>query len=67
MDRRKFITNTVRASILGGIVAISGKLLQSDAKEESCEYSFICSKCNRVSDCKLPEGMKYKEIQEKNK
>ena len=64
MDRREFIKNIARGSILAGLGTITGVLVLREKSPEKCEYSFICNSCRNLSSCKLPEGLKFKE--EKN-
>ena len=61
MDRREFLKNIARASILVGLGALTGSLLIKDNESESCNYNFICSNCNKLSKCVLPEAIKFKE------
>jgi hypothetical protein len=62
MDRRSFLQNIARASILIGIVGIGSKLLLTEKSPEACDFEFLCSKCNKLSDCSLPEATRYKEV-----
>jgi len=61
MDRRKFITNVTRGSILTGLAIITGKLLIKDKGTEFCEFNFICHNCNKLKGCELKEAVNYKE------
>jgi hypothetical protein len=62
MDRRSFINNVARVSILTGIVAVSGKLLLNNEATASCDFQFVCSKCKKLTACSLPEATRYKEV-----
>jgi hypothetical protein len=63
MDRRDFITNIARGTILTGLGVISAVLLLKDTDSDTCDYQFICSKCKKLPECKLPEAAKYLSIQ----
>ncbi len=67
MDRRNFLKNMARGSILVGLGIITGKLLFEEKTADFCEYHFICSKCKQLSACKLPEADKFKEINQLNR
>ncbi len=62
MDRRLFINNMTRASILIGLSVMSGVLLFKNGATEDCDFQFVCSKCRNLSGCRLPEANKFKEI-----
>jgi hypothetical protein len=62
MERRDFINNMTRASILIGLSVMSGVLLFKNEATENCDFQFVCSKCRNLSGCSLPEASKYKEI-----
>jgi len=62
MERRVFINNMARASILIGLSVISGVLLFKNGATEDCDFQFVCSKCSNLSGCRLPEANKFKEI-----
>ncbi len=66
MDRRKFITNVTRGSILTGLGLITGVLLLKEKGTESCEYNFICRNCNKLKGCELKEAINYKESKKIN-
>jgi hypothetical protein len=61
MDRREFIKNVARGSILVGLGLVAGKLLLRENENEKCDFDFICNNCNKLSKCQLPEAAKYKE------
>jgi hypothetical protein len=61
MDRREFIKNVTRGSIIAGLGLVTGVLLLREKKSEPCDYSFICNSCRKLSDCKLPEAKVFKE------
>lgn len=62
MDRRDFINNMARASILIGLSVMSGVLLFKNEEIENCDFQFVCSKCRNLTSCRLPEANKFKEI-----
>jgi hypothetical protein len=62
MNRKSFIHNIARASILIGIGAISGKLLLNEESSANCDFQFVCSKCKKLTACSLPEATRYKEV-----
>lgn len=62
MDRREFIKNVARGSILVGIGLVAGTLLFREDENENCDFDFICNNCNKLSKCKLPEAVKFKEL-----
>ena len=66
MDRRSFINNIARASIITGIGIMTTTLLFKKAKTTDCDFQFVCSKCRNLSVCKLPEASKFKEINSLN-
>lgn len=62
MDRRDFLRNVARVSILTGLGIVSGVLLFRDKDTENCDYDFVCGNCKRLKSCKLPESEKFKEL-----
>ncbi|MCX6232412.1 MAG: hypothetical protein NTZ33_12820 [Bacteroidetes bacterium] len=62
MDRRSFVNNIARVSILIGIGAVSGKLLLNENSSANCDFQFVCSKCKKLTACSLPEATRYKEV-----
>ena len=61
MDRREFISKTIRNSILVGLGVVSGTLLyRSFTNEENCDFDFICKNCNKLKSCNLPEAKQLK-------
>ncbi|MEI7595631.1 MAG: hypothetical protein WCK02_07785 [Bacteroidota bacterium] len=62
MERRDFIKNVARGSILTSIGLLGGLLLFKDKKSDFCDFHFVCSKCQQLSECKLPEADKFKKI-----
>jgi hypothetical protein len=62
MERRDFLNNLARGSILIGLSLMSGILLFKKNEAPDCDFQFICSKCKQLTECKLPEAAKYKEI-----
>ena len=61
MDRREFLKNVARGAILAGLGLVAGNLLLKDKESDSCDYNFICNNCSKLSGCKLPEALKFKE------
>jgi len=62
MDRRDFIKNMARVSILTGLGILTGVLVLKNKGYDTCEFQFICNGCKKLSECKLPEADKYKAI-----
>jgi hypothetical protein len=62
MDRRGFLKNAARVSILTGLGIMTGALLFRDKEKESCDYDFVCGNCKKLKSCKLQEAEKYKEL-----
>ena len=60
MQRRKFLTNTIRGSIIGGLGIITGTLFLKK-KTPSCDYIYLCKGCNKVADCQLDEAIRYRK------
>lgn len=62
MDRRQFIVKVIRGSILAGLVGTTGYLALRDSDENgSCTYNFLCSGCNKVRGCSIPEAREYRK------
>ena len=61
MDRREFLKNVTRGSILAGLGLVTGTLLLKEKSKSSCNDNFICNSCRKLSDCKLPEAISFKE------
>jgi len=62
MDRRDFIKNMARGSILTALGLITGMLLFKNKASDVCDFNFICSSCKKLSGCKLSEADNYKKI-----
>ena len=62
MDRKGFIINIARGSILIGLAVLTKITLFKDSGIDKCNYQFICNSCKKLSDCKLPEAVDYKGI-----
>jgi hypothetical protein len=62
MERRDFLKNIARGSILTGLGVITGVLLFRDRDAENCDQNFVCESCKRLKSCKLPEAAKYKDL-----
>ncbi|MBI5541026.1 MAG: hypothetical protein HY951_13255 [Bacteroidia bacterium] len=67
MDRREFIKNVARGSILVGLGLVAGTLLSREDENENCDFDFICNNCNKLNKCNLPEAVKFKETGKLNK
>jgi hypothetical protein len=67
MDRRAFLKNLMRISILSGLTIISAKVMFPEQKceKDKCEYNFVCNNCNKLEKCNLPEAVNLK-ISQKN-
>lgn len=63
MNRKQFLTNLIRISILGGIGIVTGTLLYRN-KTKTCEYIYLCKGCNKINTCKLDEAKQYKKNKE---
>lgn len=63
MNRRSFLKNIPRAAIILGLSTVAGVLLFKKDDPSTCNYDFLCSKCNRISKCNLQEALKYKHAQ----
>jgi len=60
MDRREFISNITRGSILGGIGLLVGTLLLKEKKVESCQYIYLCKGCKDQDFCQKEEAVKFR-------
>jgi hypothetical protein len=60
MDRRNFIKNIIRGSILIGIGIIFGKLWFKNKPSNPCQYVYLCKGCNKISYCQLDEAIKFR-------
>ncbi len=59
MDRRKFMLDTGRLSLLGGIVATTGYLISNRTTDDlpSCSFTPVCDRCRSYKSCaKVPDN-----------
>jgi hypothetical protein len=69
MNRRNFINNLTRGSILAGLVTMSSLFVIRNKKvsvknqNTQCSYEFVCNKCKKVDNCMLPQAALYKHKQ----
>jgi len=66
MDRRKFLKNIARGTILTGIGLVIGKSMLNNSKA-SCNYVYMCKGCNKINDCGLDEAIEYRKKRLVNK
>jgi len=58
-SRREFINKSLRMAGMAVLVGGSGYLLLRDYNGESCDFDFVCKKCRKLKECKLPEAKEY--------
>jgi hypothetical protein len=64
MDRRGFISSSIRGGILFGVLAASGYLLfRKDDNKSECNS--ICRGCDSLQTCAKPEAIKAKKEESK--
>ncbi len=63
MDRRGFIKNAGRGSLLAGLAAITGILIsrQQVVRDQDCSNGFQCKNCRKLTDCELPEATQNRD------
>ena len=62
-SRRQFLRDGLRYTILGGLAAISGKLVAREAARPAgqvCVSAGICRACAAFEDCGLPRALSAK-------
>jgi len=63
--RRQFLRDGLRYAILGGLAAVSGKLVARRAARPAgqvCISAGICRGCAAFEDCGLPQALSAKEV-----
>lgn len=62
MDRKEFIQNIFRFSILGLMAVIVGIFISRDKIRagSECPVSYACRSCGKLNKCALPEAEKYR-------
>jgi hypothetical protein len=63
-SRRQFLRDGLRYTILGGLAAISGKLVAREAARPAgqvCVSAGICRGCVAYEDCGLPQALSAKQ------
>ncbi|MGA2176553.1 MAG: hypothetical protein ABSH38_16375 [Verrucomicrobiota bacterium] len=63
--RRQFLRDGLRYALLGGLAAISGKLIARPAARPAgqvCISAGICRGCAAFDDCGLPQALSAKEV-----
>jgi hypothetical protein len=64
--RRQFLRDGLRYAMLGGLAAISGKLIARRAARPAgqvCLSAGICRGCEAFDDCGLPQALSAKDVQ----
>lgn len=63
MNRRRFLQQVGRGSILGVLAVFSGTMVlrNLNSESESCDFDFVCRNCNKVKACSLPDGIDYRK------
>ncbi len=62
MNRKKFIEQTTRGLLLGGMALVSLFFVKrSQLTLDSCDNSFLCKNCKRLDKCQLPEAKNIKK------
>jgi hypothetical protein len=63
--RRQFLRDALRYISLGGLAAVSGKLVARQAARPAgqvCISAGICRGCAAFEDCGLPQALSAKEV-----
>ena len=62
MDRRNFIQQIGRGTILATLAAMMGVLVsrRQVVGDQDCSANFQCRNCNKLTACELPEAEKTK-------
>ncbi len=63
MNRRSFLKTIPRAAIILGLSTVASVVLFKKVGTSTCNYDFLCNKCNRFSGCTLQKALKYKHTQ----
>lgn len=68
MERKDFIQNLGRLSILGGLAAVSGVILtKRKISAEKCTIHELCKSCNEYSFCSKDQALKQRVNERKEK
>jgi len=62
--RRNFLKTLGRSLTAGAILGTSGYLLLRESSEESCDFDFPCSSCEKLSSCKEQKAADFKKIKQ---
>jgi hypothetical protein len=48
--------------LLGGLAVMSGTLILRNygGEKASCDFDFLCKRCDKLTACRLPEGVKFR-------
>jgi hypothetical protein len=63
--RRQFFRDGLRYTVLGGLAAVTGKLVARQAARpagQTCISAGICRGCAAFDDCGLPQALSAKEV-----
>ncbi len=63
--RRQFLRDGLRYTALGGLAAVTGKLVARQAARpagQTCISAGICRGCAAFDDCGLPQALSAKEV-----
>ncbi|WP_372639545.1 hypothetical protein [Ancylomarina sp.] len=63
MNRRTFLHNIGRGTILSALAIFSGTMIYRNLNSDgdSCDFDFVCRNCKKVKGCRLPDGIDYKK------
>jgi len=65
VGRRQFFRDGLRYTLLGGLAAVSGKLVARQAGRPAgqvCISAGICRGCAAFDDCGLPQALSAKDV-----
>ncbi|RXQ89868.1 hypothetical protein EO244_13880 [Ancylomarina salipaludis] len=63
MDRRRFLHQIGRGTILSALAIFSGTMIYRNlnSERETCDFDFVCRNCKKVKTCALPDGIDFKK------
>ncbi|MFB6317500.1 hypothetical protein [Saccharicrinis sp. FJH54] len=68
MDRKAFLQQVGRLTLLGGLAAVSGVILtKREVSAYSCSVNEFCKKCNEFSFCSKDQALKQRADERKQK
>ena len=69
MNRKEFIQASVRWTLLGTLLALTGFLVsrKSISRGTGCRPGWLCNNCALSGTCALPEYQKYLEDEKEKK